>query len=191
MANYDNIPAEMRALRRWCFYRVEPPKKPGLKPPKVPYQANRIHASSTNPDTWVEFARVENVPKGFEGINFAFRAGDGLFCIDLDHARDAETSEAKPWAQAIISRVDTYTEISASGTGYHLIGRGEVPKNYKCGDIEIYADKKFISVTGDLDDGLRLNIETRDITWLIESLVQPRPTWSQQAQPTKVKLILF
>lgn len=170
----------MRQLRRWTLYKVEPPKKHGLKPPKVPYQRNGQHASSINPNTWTDFASVADVPTGFDGINFAFQAGDGFFCIDLDHARNAETGEALPWAQDIIQKADTYTEISASGTGYHIIGRGTIPKNYKCGNIEIYNDKKFISVTGNVDD-LRLSVEPRDLAWLIEQISDLKPESSGDA----------
>ena len=49
--NYDNIPPELRARKRWVLWGVDPDKE------KVPYQvANPARgASSTNPLTWGTF----------------------------------------------------------------------------------------------------------------------------------------
>jgi hypothetical protein len=169
----ENIPAEMRALRRWTLYRVERGDKPGKKPKKlqkVPYQRNGRKASSTNPDTWVNFDDVYPVKSGYAGINFAFAKADGLVCIDLDHSRDAATGETKPWADEIIEQVDSYTEVSVSGTGHHLVVRGAIPRNYKSGNIEIYNDKKFISMTGNIEDLSRMDIKQCDLGWLTTKL---------------------
>jgi len=175
VTNIENIPPEMQALKRWCFYRVESPRKPGAKPPKVPYQRNGQHAKSNDPATWVDFSSVTPIPAGFDGINFAFAAEDRLFCIDLDHARNPQTGEPEPWASEIIQKVNSYTEASASGTGYHIIARGTIPKSYHQGNIEIYNDRKFISITGDVEE-LRFGIQPCDISWLTARLEQPQTT---------------
>ncbi len=44
--------------------------------------------------------------------------------LDLDHViKDGETEQ---WALDVLDMIDSYTEISTSGTGYHIICRGEI-----------------------------------------------------------------
>ncbi len=144
---YLSIPPELRALRRWTLHRVE---SVNGKKQKVPYQLNGQHASSTDPRTWANFSAVANVPKGFDGITYMLCASDGFVCIDLDSCRNPENGDVEPWAQAIITELDSYTEISPSGTGFHIFVKGKIPKaSHKQGSrVEIYADKKPMAMTG-------------------------------------------
>lgn len=155
--SYDAIPAEMRALRRWMYHRVEPNSKvPGGKPQKVPYQASGFHASSTEPRTWADFDSVVPVRAGFDGISYALGATDGLICVDIDGVRDAATGVMESWAQDVIDELDSYTEISPSGTGVHVWVRGTLPKNsHKAGSkVELYAHSKIMATTGQVEFGL-------------------------------------
>lgn len=170
----ESILAEMRALPRWCFFKIEPSKKEGKQADKVPYQRNRQYAKSNDPTTWVHFAEVTTVPAGFDGINFAFVADDGLICVDLDHRRNAATGDVEPWATEIIERINSYTEVSYSGTGFHIIFRGKaLPKGYKHENIEVYFNKKVISVTGDVHE-MHFGIADHDISWLIDQITVQR-----------------
>ena len=51
------------------------------------------------------------------------------------------------WALEIARYFDSYTELSATGTGLHIILRGNVPNRRK-GDVEVYSSKRFFTVTG-------------------------------------------
>jgi len=72
-------------------------------------------------------------------------------CIDLDHCI-AEGS-IQPWAQEIIMTMDTYTEYSpswnrAAGTGgVHLLVEGKPPGSKKAGNIEVYGEKHYLTIT--------------------------------------------
>jgi putative DNA primase/helicase len=76
--------------------------------------------------------------------------------IDLDHCRNLETGQAEPWAQQIIDRMNTYTEINPSGTGYHLWALATIPpeclhhgkQGRRQGHIEIYQGGRYLTVTG-------------------------------------------
>ena len=49
----------------------------------------------------------------------------------------------------IIAALDTYTEISPSGTGVKMIMRGTLPpKHRRIGDIEMYCAGRFFTITG-------------------------------------------
>jgi primase-polymerase (primpol)-like protein len=58
-----------------------------------------------------------------------------------------EDGEIAPWALEIVRYLDSYTELSATATGLHIIARGDVPNRRK-GDVEVYSSKRFFTVTG-------------------------------------------
>lgn len=47
----------------------------------------------------------------------------------------------------IIRYFDSYTELSATGTGVHIIVKGEVPNRRKA-EIEVYSSKRFFTMSG-------------------------------------------
>lgn len=130
----------MRDEKRW----VRHSKK------KVPLQVSRRVASSTDPATWNSYKRVRESRLG-AGLGFVLN-GDGIVCIDLDHC--IERGKVASWAQEILARLPrTYIEVSASGSGLHIFGRGHVPvgRRIRRADgarIEVYGDGRFIAVTG-------------------------------------------
>jgi putative DNA primase/helicase len=88
----------------------------------------------------------------FEGVGFVL--GDGVAAIDLDHVRDPQTGSVNPWAARVVTQLDTYTEISPSGSGFHLFFLGRKPPgrcNIRFVDktaFEIYDRDRFLTVTG-------------------------------------------
>jgi putative DNA primase/helicase len=54
---------------------------------------------------------------GFSGIGFVVTEDDAFAGVDLDHVRDIETGHIATWAQTIVDRLCSYSEISPSGTG--------------------------------------------------------------------------
>ena len=67
--------------------------------------------------------------------------------IDLDGCVDPQTGEVAAWAMEIVRYFDSYTEVSVTGTGLHIIIEGEIPNRRK-GEIEVYSSKRFFTVTG-------------------------------------------
>ncbi|WP_238994039.1 phage NrS-1 polymerase family protein, partial [Halobellus captivus] len=50
----------------------------------------------------------------------------------------------------IIERLDSYTEVSPSGTGYHVLITGALPEGRnRRGSVELYDTARFFTVTGD------------------------------------------
>src|SRR5207247_623789 len=100
---------------RWEYREVN------SKRTKVPTTVHGIPASTTDPTTWTTYEPV----RLFERIGFVFAGGDGLIGVDLDHV----LVDGKPlaWASSIVKEAASYTEISPSGDGLHIIGRGAKP----------------------------------------------------------------
>jgi primase-polymerase (primpol)-like protein len=68
--------------------------------------------------------------------------------VDLDGCRDPETEEIEHWGAKIIEALDSYTEVSPSGEGIHVIVKGKVPASIKRGRIEMYSIERYFTITG-------------------------------------------
>jgi hypothetical protein len=144
------LPAPLRELatqRRWVLWRRE--VRDGT-PTKVPYQLDGRKASTTTPHTWSTYTDVTHTAaaSGYDGVGYVL-AGDGVIAIDLDHCRDTDGTIAS-WATAIVMLTSSYTEVSPSGEGLRILLHGSAlpPGPRKVGHVEIYDDKRFVTVTG-------------------------------------------
>src|SRR5262249_49076601 len=75
-----------------------------------------------------------------------------------DDAFEPESPSLKPWAASIVRRLDTYCEVSPSGTGVKLFVRGRKPgdksrRKYQDGEVELYDSRRYFAMTGQLVDG--------------------------------------
>lgn len=146
---------ELRAWPHWVVYRVE---ERGGKATKVPYMAATPsrRASSTDPETWGTYEQAVETfgRKRCAGVGYVFSARDEYTGIDLDACVD-ETGTIHPEAAKIVVALDSYTELSPTGTGLHIIVRGRINGDRKRtaktgwgGDFESYDDGRFFTVTG-------------------------------------------
>ena len=143
------IPEELRRLRQWVVYRLEP--NHDGKPTKKPYQpkSTRNLASSTNAATWGTY---EDACEALErditlsGIGFVFTAGDDYCGIDLDHCIvDGKVTKG---AQRVVDALKSYSEYSPSGDGIHVIVKAAVDKGRKNSKLEIYSSGRYFTMTG-------------------------------------------
>jgi hypothetical protein len=168
------IPDALRQRKQWVCSQM---------PSKRPVQPNGQPASTTDPKTWSAFGDVLTAAKSFRwGVAFIFTTDDPYCVIDLDHVRDQQTGVTEPWAMAIINELDSYSEVSQSGTGWHIIVQGKLPgKGNKRGRVEIYDRAKAMTLTGDTVFGVGTeDIAERDLTdfhaRLMESKLDPAAT---------------
>src|SRR5215204_2271305 len=152
----------IRDLRQWICWRSEERDGKLTKIPYSPLTGSR--ASSTNPNTWAGYSEAVAAYKkgGFNGLGFVFNKMDEFVGVDLDHCLHPETGEVEPWAREIIDELDSYTEVSPSGTGVHILLRAELPdgRNRK-GPVEIYSHGRYFTVTGKHLEGTPRTIENR------------------------------
>lgn len=145
----DGIPDELKRRPQWVCWRYALDSKD--RRTKHPYnpRSGRM-ASSTNLMTWSPFAEVlEAYETGrFAGVGFEFSSGDPYSGVDLDGCRDPETGEVEAWAAEIARYLDSYTEVSPSGEGLHIIVKGKVPAALKRPYIEMYSIERFFTMTG-------------------------------------------
>ena len=176
------MPDELKALRQWVVWRAEPrPGKPKLA--KAPYQPRTGHRARTDkPSTWGTFAqaRARYQQGGWQGLGFVFTAGDPYCGIDLDNCRDPETEGVASWAWELIHTLDSYTEISPSGRGLHILVRATLPGHIgrKQRAVEVYDALRYFTLTGQRLAGTPATIEERQaqVEALYASLAPAEPT---------------
>lgn len=110
---------------------------------KVPFQANSGHyASVDNPNTWSAYDTV----KPHDSKGFVLTEEDPFTVIDLDHCIGAQ-GRVKSETSRILMYFQSYTEISPSGTGFHIWVRGKIPSAIKREVFEIYSTLRYMTVT--------------------------------------------
>ncbi len=145
----------------WRYRLIDGQKK------KPPFNPNTHQpASPTDSETWGTLASaLSAVATGnFQGIGFML-SHSPFAGLDLDHCLQDGT--VQPWAQEIITALNTYTEYSPSwnrktGTGgVHLLASGKPPTNKKVGAIELYGQKRYLTLTTNHLQGTPTTIEHR------------------------------
>lgn len=169
MINYDNFPPDPKALHQWVCFNYEERNGNRTKVLKIPGVFKNgipVNAKANKPETWRTFdTALKALDTGkYDGMGFVLAAGNGLVGIDVDKCITDDGISAN--AQQIIEKFsNTYIEKSVSGTGIHIICKGNihayVPDD-KTGTntgktkingiekIESYYERRFLTVTGDL-----------------------------------------
>src|SRR5699024_7823884 len=139
----DPIPAELRERARWVRWALT---KDGRK---LPLRADRNRAaSSTDPRTWTTYAEARDSTVG-TGVGFVL--GDGIGCLDLDDALDADGRVISAVAAAALpANPGAWVERSMCGRGLPVFGPlAEAPGRRRRG-IETYSLARFIALAGDV-----------------------------------------
>lgn len=141
----------MQALTRWIVWKLE--DRGGKKPTKTPYCIRGGYAKVNDPSTWATFSEaVKAVKDGYSGIGFVF-TGTPYVGIDVDGCIDPATKAITPEASEIVEKLDSYTELSPSETGFHVITKGKLPEGRRRkGPYEMYGDgsARYFTMTGDI-----------------------------------------
>jgi len=158
------IPDELKSIWQWVVWRAE--LRNG-KLTKIPYNA-RTHqkAKSNDSKTWGSFEIAIETFQGngnYNGVGFMLSPEDCYVGWDLDHCRDPETGQVEPWAQDAITKLNSYTEISPSGTGIRIFVKDfKLPsKGRKKGKFEVYESGRYLTVTGHHVEGTPKTINKR------------------------------
>ena len=98
-------------------------------------------------------------------VAFCFTESGPFIGFDLDDVtkEDGFSDEALD----LVERLDSYTEVSSSGTGLHVIAEGEHLDDHKtrddlseAGHLEVYDESRYFMLTGDVFNGLE-TVESR------------------------------
>lgn len=158
----NNIPIELRERAQWLVWRYE--DRNSAKPTKVPYSAKNTteKASVTDPNTWASFdeAVAAYNEHEFSGVGFVLTLNDPFALVDLD---DTEGDQELYQLQInVFKRLNSYTELSPSGKGVHVLVKGTLPSGRKRNKIELYSSGRYMTVTGNMLQDCNPIIEDRD-----------------------------
>ena len=150
-----HLPDDMLAEKRWLVWREEDGRK-------VPYYPTTHRRRSGTMETAQDLAAMgshadamdslrNHIPH-YTGLGYAITSGNIL--IDLDDVLGESGKFIDKWAELFVYKAvaaGAFVEVSQSGTGIHVIGRGHARKaGSKNINIEVYPDKRFVAITGEL-----------------------------------------
>jgi putative DNA primase/helicase len=177
---YDNIPVMLKKHPNWVAWGVR-----GASP-KSPYNPASLLSGRASPakagvqETWGSYQSAgECVGRGLaQGIGYEFDGSD-IYGIDLDHVI-YQNGMLAPQAQEIVSKLNSYTELSPSGTGLHIFvmapGAEIIRHRKKDYFLEIYGKSRYFTVTGNIFGTMR-TIETRarELQAIHDKFLLPEP----------------
>ena len=166
----ESLPPEMLAEKRFVLYRLVPK---GDKIAKIPFTIHGKGADHSDPNTWSTFDECleafgkHDHPAGKDvGIGFCFYKSI-WHPFDLDHVRNKETGEICTTVKSIIlTYLNSWAEYSVSGTGIHIIFKGEVRAKELLdnGHLDYWNPAhtpRFLALTGNIVEGY--NKPIRDV----------------------------
>lgn len=148
--NYYTLPDELKSLPNWVSWKYV--ERHGKKT-KLPYTpGTAAPAKANDPKTWGTYADACK-----DGNGLGFELGNSPYVgIDIDHCIKDGVMASE--AQEIIELFNSYTEVSPSGKGVHIIikaeYKGERHKNSKViPGVEVYGETRYFTMTGNIYEG--------------------------------------
>ena len=185
---YEKLPQELKERGSFCLWKYE--ERDG-RMTKVPYQTSDIRADSTNKATFTNYATAIGIRDKYDGIGIG--VFDDICAINIDHC--IENGTLSDMAEDIISRMDSYTEYSPSGTGVRILFKASLPSydkeryyiNSRIIGLEVYVagyTSRFVTVTGNAISGTGIEDRTEALTEILEKyMVRPGMPVSYASAP--------
>ena len=148
---FTSVPEELKNADAWIVWKAKPNDEGKIgKVPYSPRTGKRVDA--TDPASGCSFEEISKAYRTgkYAGVGIVMGVIQNLVGIDLDNCVSAD-GVIETWAQEIVDSLATYTEISPSGKRLRLFGYGNLPPGRRRkGAIEMYEEKRFLTVTGDV-----------------------------------------
>lgn len=149
---YEKIPDELKNCPQWVCWKSEPDPKSHSGIRKIPINARTGgQAMSNNPETWSDFQTAVRASRNYSGIGFMF-SGSGYFGVDLDDCFpeiEGYLRGEKNFVSDFVDGLGSYTELSQSCHGLHIICRGSLPEGARRkGKFEMYDKGRYFIMTG-------------------------------------------
>lgn len=143
MIYWSHFPERLTQRPQWCCHRA-----------KRPYQVDGRPARSNDPSTWTTYAAVQAACAADPtlGPEYMLSPDDGIVVLDCDHVRDPICRMVDTWAWELALMCETYTEVSVSRTGLHIVGEAEATSR-QAGPLQMFARTHAITFTGNTLSG--------------------------------------
>lgn len=157
----ENIPDCIKNLGPTfvCWKAITKPGRP--KPIKMPIDPKTGRAAKSTDSstwgTWDEAIACMQKDPSISGVGLVFRRENGLVGIDLDNVIDAN-GDLLPDVEALVNDFKSYTELSPSGKGLHILVKADGPEgmtSLKRPDtlsfaVELFVSSYYLTLTGHL-----------------------------------------
>lgn len=175
---YDKIPVELKQYNNWvCWQAIlsptaDDPEHIGKRPICA---LTGKPASSTDPATWCDFDTAVTASAHYSGIGFVF-TDSPFFGVDLDRIGDViadyKNGDVNNIVGEFIHTLQSYTELSQSGKGIHIICKGSLPaRGRRSGNVEMYETGRFFTMSGNVFADYPINDCTDSIKPLHEKYI--------------------
>lgn len=178
----------LRAYSQFVIYEIAPSKTRPGKTDKYPiHPQNKARVDGTDSVFWMDADEaIKNRPIGNQfGVGFILSEKDPFFLVDLDRCLEDETTNPR-WSDLANSMVSAFAgaavEISCSGRGLHIIGKGKA-EPHRCKSpivdgLEFYSKNRLIALTGTQAFG-SANLDCSNVLeWLTKYYFPPIPSKS-------------
>ena len=154
-SNYLNIPPEMVLFPHWLLWRYVT-KAGREKPIKLPVDVSgdAIDATTANMSFTTVCEAMQVHPERYSGIGYSFQESDPFTGYDLDGVLNDTGEITDPEITEDVRRLNSYSEISPSGRGLHVIFKGirtpDMKPGKRKGCRELYFSEHYFTITGHL-----------------------------------------
>jgi len=163
----QHTPVCLRERAQWVAWKAVERDGKQTKVPINPHSGEL--AKANDKATWGTFDQALaacRMHPGLCGVGFVFSADDPYCGVDLDDCIDPATGAIKSWAAEFIEQLASYSEISPSGSGVKVFVKANKPgrrcrKRYADGEVEIYDNDRFFTVTGQRLETTSSEVELR------------------------------
>ncbi|CAM3744732.1 VapE domain-containing protein [Bordetella tumulicola] len=124
------------------------------------------------------------------GVGFVFGENDPFWFLDIDKCLQPDNTWSPLATTLCQALAGCAIEVSTSGTGLHIIGRGKLPDDHACKNtelgIELYDTGRFVALTGTNASGdCNAEISPALASWLVDYYFKPRarhnsPDWTTE-----------
>lgn len=181
----DTIPDALKTRHKWGLWKAEPKAGNPGKFNKAPCGASGGGISINDPEKWLSFEEAITAYRTGRYSGIGILLDGSIVGIDIDNAPETFKNhpELKRLLQDAIDK-GVYCEKSPSGKGLRLFVKGDLKRHLngtkggtKRSNLEIYQDKRFLTVTGQGGGDI---IEAQDLIDRIVALIKT-------ASPTKTR----
>lgn len=185
----SGIPYELKELRQWVGWRRSPSRG------KVPVQVNGKAARVNDSSTWGTFNELIESGRQLDGVGFVL-TDSPYIGIDIDDCMDGGRLQRKAWK--VVERFGSYAELSPSGSGVHIIGKGKAVFPDDDGksawgrrqaglmgfkSFEVYNSARYLTMTGRVLDGYESIVDVQDVLDAMTAALWPRKSAEREGEP--------
>lgn len=156
----SHLVPKLKELDQWICWRKDGDRKPPINPRSGRY------IDGTDEKNWLSFDRAVECwhrIAGVRGIGFCLSRDDDITLVDIDSCVSG-TSIQDDEAIDIVTTLSSYTELSPSGSGLHILVKGDIPTYGTSSkySVELYDANKYFTYTGDHLSRLPIGILERE-----------------------------